>query len=1209
MTQLNAEEAQVEVLDDEHQLPRNDAKKRRRQDSSIGGLTRRISSFFKTGSNPGSPRTSQPTLEAIDSVAFAFQQPEHSIPPLPPLPAPSNEKVPSTGGQTLRRALSARLRGITSSKRGDPEPRRASMSSVHRPVVGVSPDTAEMRSAQPAQVEDNRPHSRVESQRSFTPSIASTQESQHREFLSGFRPAPPATPPGTDTEESWQLHDWAPRNSMFVGRSTSESALTTLTRANEQPPTPPRKMSFRRLGTAKSSSLSKDLPSTPEIESWRAFGSPANRLDEIENRKLDDDVPTLSSARTPSPASDVRANEDHHNLPPQPDRPELDALLLPQAPAFDRLSAEGMLRDANARSRFESFDNGGPRQSSAAVLPTQNSGLGLAPGSPALVSPVWNGRPVTMASLANEMRAIAHLSAQPTGHLSATGPLPEASNRVSLISVSDTDTPLVGYKQLVVDTEDNKENANLFYKSPTQRSSGGANSFAGRYRSSSPSGSALHVDGHPNTTGLTPPDQAHLARSQLAKLNTRLSTSTRRSMTTPMTQFSQDGTFTSWDDAMSALDAQVGNATLVKVERLDKEDIREWAAGSFVGVARERNASLGGESQVPPRPPSKDDFELPPGLLAKLQSFPDVVHAVRHRSGDETKDELVKLGKIASKRARRSVSQPLPQSPLVRTPTAKPYLASRATFGRGRGRRRSAASTRRVMSLSDAVPDALSNNLPEALPPQPTSPAHVASPESKSAGLEKEQHTRSGTSHSRQRSSEQKTLSFRTSEEAARAMQQAQAERERREKEREIRKQQHRAERHAEKKKRDPLLAARLALVGLGPPVVSKEEIPSEPPSAVRSHFGEVPHSAALTVDTVGSAGSPRRLDSPTRTSGEVAGTSRPSSRTQMTPSRALPDVPLPAASTVTSTQAQVGGGHTQDETWPSRPGPSPYGYGRQNPSGTLTERSFVTATEEPRLPMSKAESMRSFYADARESVAETAPHPLPSPALSMPYPSPSPALPGAYAFYQTRTPTEVQGISSSPSSSWRQQQSHSTPSAASSHSFLAMYPETSPGSVGLASGSVKGWPVPPGRTLSPQVSTDGTVLARGRKESDGSVTKESWFSSAAGLLKQRDVRRPKEDERVEKKSGGVGALFGLGGSSSSASLNRKEILLPATSSQTEANLEGREVLSSDAVYRSVTGHRHHPQLVEPGSNSWTQQRQSLRASVVADPGALRGSH
>ncbi|KDN35852.1 hypothetical protein K437DRAFT_67628 [Tilletiaria anomala UBC 951] len=517
-----------------------------------------------------------------------------------------------------------------------------------------------------------------------------------------------------------------------------------------------------------------------------------------------------------------------------------------------------------------------------------------------------------------------------------------AEQRGSFISSGDDDTPLLGYSKLVVNTADERdeeEETRFFFRSPnaSQQARRGqlegmaaSNPLAGRYRSNSPTSIEAHRAesslSHPSRVSTQQPagnssespsystllQEPHVGstedavnpHAQLPKHSTvRTSVITVNSFRSLNTPLSDGGTWATGNDALSALDAEVSQARRVKVDHVDKGAIKQWASSAAMSQVK-LSAFLDPQHQQQQQQqrktthaPSTDHFQLPISLAAKLQPFPDVLTVMRQRTrvvSDPARPELVDLGKIAAKRQRRSVSQPIISNSSAsggarlnvhKGPDAgartSAYLAHCKARSKGsvapRGNqtrdRRPVSQIAQGMATGSWLEKPLSS-LHEGLSTAaqtlevgdgggaPLS-ATVRSVRSHTQGNQSADgrrhghHPRHEATTQRYRTLEQRPLPFRTADEAVRALQREEQEREWQEQERERRRQEAHAERHAAKKKRDPLLAARLALVGLESPAASSAILGSAPVSAVHSQFAQVltPTATATPPSSAGVAG------------------------------------------------------------------------------------------------------------------------------------------------------------------------------------------------------------------------------------------------------------------------------------------------------------------------------------------------------------------
>ena len=241
-------------------------------------------------------------------------------------------------------------------------------------------------------------------------------------------------------------------------------------------------------------------------------------------------------------------------------------------------------------------------------------------------------------------------------------------------------------------------------------------------------------------------------------------------------------------------------------------------------------------------------------------------------------EEAIRLGRAPSKRVRRSVSEARSAGEAVmaeREPvgTTAPRRVSgsstAASLAAARQRRRSASSKRAASSA-----DVMNPTLVPAVPAAPLLAMQdvVASSEDKEPASDKMQED--SKQHSKQRS-------YATSEEAARAKQRELVEREKRQAEKEAKRQTQLQQKYARKKQSDPLLATRLALAGLQPPVeampkLRAEQVAGSTPAAAAPAFRTSMFTAGLQVPEVperrASAGSPALLSAPMARKNSIAG-------------------------------------------------------------------------------------------------------------------------------------------------------------------------------------------------------------------------------------------------------------------------------------------------------------------------------------------------
>lgn len=314
---------------------------------------------------------------------------------------------------------------------------------------------------------------------------------------------------------------------------------------------------------------------------------------------------------------------------------------------------------------------------------------------------------------------------------------------------------------------------------------------------------------------------------------------------------------------------------------------------------------------------------------------------------------------------------------------------------------------------------------------------------------------------------------FATSEEAAQAKRREQEDRERRAKEREQRAELKRLVRYAQKKRSDPLLAARLALVGLTPDAESEAALPrlrrgSEDTQSGREGTGgerrskmriEVSGSEAgakrkerdlppeldiAPLYSVSPSSNPHKHESSPRVAKPPAGKAqREDSNTIATPASASASA---AASTPTPSKAMLDPGSANIDFFASRAPSSPH----SAPYGSASRASSVFA-----------QSMASFHTAVDDGTT-----------------------PGS----ETRDQAEVEGgqalVRQDSAQQQQQQQRLSVadeqdqdpPRASTSASMVT---STSVASDMAQTLSAISFPLPPSRARAPQRSDDGTILAR----------------------------------------------------------------------------------------------------------------------------------
>ncbi|SNX83380.1 uncharacterized protein MEPE_02087 [Melanopsichium pennsylvanicum] len=197
-------------------------------------------------------------------------------------------------------------------------------------------------------------------------------------------------------------------------------------------------------------------------------------------------------------------------------------------------------------------------------------------------------------------------------------------------------------------------------------------------------------------------------------------------------------------------------------------------------------------------------------------------------------EEAIRLGRAPSKRVRRNLSEAKSVGEAVMVERESPRRASAATIAAARARRRSASASSKKPSTDQLnptlVPAMLSTpllNMQDVHGPTTSAPNEPSKPQT-SANVEE---------GSKQ---QPKQRCFATSEEAAKAKQLELIEREKRRAEKELKRQAQLQQKYAQKKQSDPLLAARLALAGLQPPLeeTMPEQVKCDAPMFKTNVFG-----------------------------------------------------------------------------------------------------------------------------------------------------------------------------------------------------------------------------------------------------------------------------------------------------------------------------------------------------------------------------------
>ncbi|CEH19139.1 hypothetical protein CBOM_05810 [Ceraceosorus bombacis] len=312
----------------------------------------------------------------------------------------------------------------------------------------------------------------------------------------------------------------------------------------------------------------------------------------------------------------------------------------------------------------------------------------------------------------------------------------------------------------------------------------------------------------------------------------------------------------------SALDAQVSQARRMAAVPLGRAKVAEWAgnaASSGSAVPRvwqapqleacRTTARDGATAPTPGGSPSTtaQSPEAPSQVILGPTQSPSSRSPIqpsgqvqRSAPTQVTLDEAARLGKAPSKRVRRSRSQPMSSSVYVpKTPTRGPAALSGlptsnalpslpalppAPTSRISGKRNTSKGRRHGMAsqTSSANQDERALETARTLRPSQsgnlregtfTFRAEIPSQEKNPPATL----LRSDTL--RNKGSLRRGKSFATSEEAAQAMRQEQADREKRHREKEQKREERRRQDHAKRKQNDPLLATRLALMGLAGPM------------------------------------------------------------------------------------------------------------------------------------------------------------------------------------------------------------------------------------------------------------------------------------------------------------------------------------------------------------------------------------------------------
>lgn len=238
-------------------------------------------------------------------------------------------------------------------------------------------------------------------------------------------------------------------------------------------------------------------------------------------------------------------------------------------------------------------------------------------------------------------------------------------------------------------------------------------------------------------------------------------------------------------------------------------------------------------------------------------------------------EEAIRLGRAPSKRVRRNVSEAKSVGEAVMvereaagaTPRRASAASGATSLAAARHRRKSASSS------SKQAPSSAEQMNPRLIPAMPAAPllnlrdvidTAASKTKSESEVVAPQTNEESDSKqHSKQRS-------FATSDEAARAKQQELVEREKRHADKEAKRQAQLQQKYAKKKQSDPLLAARLALAGLEPPVEAMPKLRAEQwagaPTFKTSIFGtglQVPEVPERRASSAGSNGKLSAVASP----------------------------------------------------------------------------------------------------------------------------------------------------------------------------------------------------------------------------------------------------------------------------------------------------------------------------------------------------------
>jgi hypothetical protein len=596
---------------------------------------------------------------------------------------------------------------------------------------------------------------------------------------------------------------------------------------------PARKLSLRlRNGRGPSP------PRTPEIEAWK----PHRRVDNEQGQEI--------AVLARSPESELRVQAapamPAWRRPPPPrflDTPDLAGPMDPKA----LLHEAGILSDqSSTRTSLESKSRAQSRRSTAARtaehhgaatgepnagVPSRTElldatgladglGLGIEHGldvqQPHAARVVESGAALGSPRLAPVDLAL-QLPDANTSYLSVPldSPLDLTRRPYSLISTDDgVDTPIIGLRRLVVSTTEGAADEELFFRPPTARSA-------------SPC-----LEKKSSTDVLEPPlpFDAEQFREQWEKRSSQIDRSSsppmsprdsvvapslhsKRASTAASKRFSAHGSEAGATD-VSALGAEVSHARRMAAVPMGTARVAEWTRRT----RRNSNPTLGDGSQATAQ-------------LSRSLSLSKACPPLPAQLTQEALAEAARLGKAPSKRIRRSKSSPMDSNLNVLWGSAAAVPPLLPLAGIPSQAHAPKSPKRRLARLPAATPSpartlrpSRSGNLQAAAA---ADDADAAAPDVDASHTAALSSVRTSP-HARTRPS------YATSEEAALARRREQAEREKRRAERERQREEKRLAAYASKKLNDPLLATRLALVGLA-------EGDGEVRSPTRKQSGEEP--------------------------------------------------------------------------------------------------------------------------------------------------------------------------------------------------------------------------------------------------------------------------------------------------------------------------------------------------------------------------------